>query len=551
MPDIDFKEKYKKYKHKYLDAKRFVGGANYEDNSNVPIIELYEYNLEGYDRDKRYKFQNITTRTSDCGVIKIKDQNIPADLKDKLSSCDIINSPGTYIGKILSGGYMGADVIKKIIDVMKKIYINNSTRIQQELPKNICEHIDIFKNICSVIKDIYGKNFDPLKYNNNDKYGDEHSYVQKIDVTSEEKIVMMGDIHGSFHTFMRLLYRYHLYGILDIETMIIANGYKIVFLGDVIDRGNYSIEIIFIIFILISVNNLHFDDPQKWKIYYIRGNHEELSTSSDYGFKKELENKKCTGDNNKLYLDIMSTIAHFPSAILLNVTDIEKNNSGGTNDNFKIWLSHGGFPWYNNKMEWTDNISILDKLHSTQTRWSDFKDHAFDGPRINALRRNDSLIYSGNNVNNFMEREGINFIVRGHQDNCINSFLFTDKPDKCGEYYDYDISLRERNDNDVLYYNKGCADDKTNYVKGPIARILCDNREFQNANKPKLYPVLTISTNTDLDRFLSSDSFALLRFDLFKKDITQFKNILTIKNELINDPDVSQQKKDTSSCTLL
>jgi hypothetical protein len=78
--------------------------------------------------------------------------------------------------------------------------------------------------------------------------------------------------------------------------MKINDGYKIVFLGDVIDRGQYSSEIVFIIFLLIYVNNL--DDAngnsviEKPKIYYIRGNHEDIYWSSHTGFKDELE-KKC------------------------------------------------------------------------------------------------------------------------------------------------------------------------------------------------------------------------------------------------------------------
>ena len=37
---------------------------------------------------------------------------------------------------------------------------------------------------------------------------EDRTYVEKIIIEKKDKIVMMGDIHGSFHTFLRLLYRY-------------------------------------------------------------------------------------------------------------------------------------------------------------------------------------------------------------------------------------------------------------------------------------------------------------------------------------------------------
>src|SRR4030095_2740312 len=66
-----------------------------------------------------------------------------------------------------------------------------------------------------------------------------HSYIQSIPVSGQEKIVMMGDFHGSVHTFLRHLFRFHRLGILDLKTLKISPNYRLVFLGDVIDRGSF------------------------------------------------------------------------------------------------------------------------------------------------------------------------------------------------------------------------------------------------------------------------------------------------------------------------
>ena len=54
MSGVDFRKKYAKYKNKYLSIKRQIGGSDYKDNDCVPIIELYEYDLHGYNYDEQH-----------------------------------------------------------------------------------------------------------------------------------------------------------------------------------------------------------------------------------------------------------------------------------------------------------------------------------------------------------------------------------------------------------------------------------------------------------------------------------------------------------------
>ena len=63
------------------------------------------------------------------------------------------------------------------------------------------------------------------------------------------------------------------YGIINLKKFIINDPYKIIFLGDIIDRGIYSLDILNIIFKLI-INNNKVKKLNDIKIIFIRGNHE-------------------------------------------------------------------------------------------------------------------------------------------------------------------------------------------------------------------------------------------------------------------------------------
>ena len=81
---------------------------------------------------------------------------------------------------------------------------------------------------------------------------------------------IVGDIHGSYHDLLRIL------------NYIDSHNSKVVFLGDYIDRGCFSLECITLLFALKIMH------PNKY--YLLRGNHEFDSMCSIYGFKKEILN---------------------------------------------------------------------------------------------------------------------------------------------------------------------------------------------------------------------------------------------------------------------
>ena len=82
--------------------------------------------------------------------------------------------------------------------------------------------------------------------------------------------IIVGDIHGSLHDLLRII------------KYIENTDSKVIFLGDYVDRGCFSLECITLLFTLKILK------PKR--IFLLRGNHEFEDMCSHYGFKKEILN---------------------------------------------------------------------------------------------------------------------------------------------------------------------------------------------------------------------------------------------------------------------
>ncbi|OHT16850.1 Ser/Thr protein phosphatase [Tritrichomonas foetus] len=95
----------------------------------------------------------------------------------------------------------------------------------------------------------------------------------KIATANEDNIVIIGDIHGNFRDLWRVLIN-------------VKPKQKLVFLGDYVDRGEFSIEVItFFLSMMVEFPG---------QVTLLRGNHEFRQINSKYGFLNEIE--KLYGD---------------------------------------------------------------------------------------------------------------------------------------------------------------------------------------------------------------------------------------------------------------
>lgn len=344
------------------------------------------------------------------------------------------------------------------------------------------------------------------------------SYI--LHLPTHDHVIVMGDLHGSFHTFWRNILRLYAGGILtSLDSLTLKCGYTLIFTGDVVDRGNYALDIIIIILRLISQNPVG-------KVIYNRGNHEEQNIASKFGFGKELEIKlpdACDDDDlevltkdgipvykgcrpaNYLLWYLQTFWVSCPCAIVV------ENKNGE-----RIWLSHGGIPLQNppprllNKEAVSTPVAI--PLNAEQTNacmWFDF----FFSPGQRGWSTHSGTgrtkIYPSYVVA-FMKQNGLDFIVRGHQDNYVNTYLLSDfvpQGPVNAHGSRFDIKGPYGPHNKIKVYGP----DK---VKGPIARIVTgpawwtvSGLEWTTPEgNVHAWPVLTVSTATDLGRRLMKDS---------------------------------------------
>lgn len=522
----------------------------------VPRIEFYEYDIQNYTYNNSARFGDFKKRESTNqnknGIVS----HVNHPTSDSLyhyteSSIDPLVSTHEHIKNIPNRTNQ-----LEIMNYYKK-YKNWQTRLPNANIHTIRpfytlkrkEHIMDTVRRAYEIQLAYVQQFIPDILTKRKHCGlNEGSFIYQVKLEPGEKLIIFGDFHGSLHTFIRHLFRLYLLGVINLDNYYITEGYRIVFLGDVVDRGNYGLDIIYLISKIMMVNN----NNEKLKCILNRGNHEERELIKHYGFIQEMNRKNIHETTQNLIIGLFELCS---SAVVFHC-----NSS-------KYWCCHGGIPIEfklskkifkiptleegdvnRNYVFYIDNLDI-----SLQIRWNDFTSKAdiqnsSRGPGIFEI----GTIY----LENFMKVNSIDFILRGHQDSMYNSTILCSSLNinenirksyskiKLGRlnlsdsWYNLskvpinsslpipedDNILFEKNINVNRFFHKIPFDAiLPNYrVNGAVARIDTYSGTFKNLNglvkninsgEYEFYPVVTISTNTDNGRPFTKDSFALLRLD--------------------------------------
>ena len=369
-----------------------------------------------------------------------------------------------------------------------------------------------------------------------------NTLIKKIIPKPEDKFVIIGDLHGSYHTFIRILLRLVKMKIMDNNGYLI-NNYNLIFLGDVVDRGQYGYEIIMLLFVLKSLNyvNKKFD---KGYIYLNRGNHEELIANSNEGFIQELQSKFTFVEGSIIHRRINQLFEKFNSALII------KNPF----HNKYTYLSHGGIPTYSYSQPPIDppdlnerpdeygeaqvhpfyrdenyvnfdkpgNIFIKDneikflykdidgnQQHSGNTiRWNDY--WGYKNSKYNEARGSFKL---GENAINKIKEKNVELIIRGHQDSSYNTkIIFKENKINWSNLNDTYTDINVFAPFGILNPQKG--EEYHCYKFSHLINInpVTGNLRL-NGQDADILPVVTISTNTDKGRDLAKDSFVILNFN--------------------------------------
>jgi hypothetical protein len=336
---------------------------------------------------------------------------------------------------------------------------------------------------------------DNIKHDNNT-----NSLIKKIHPTKKEKFVIIGDLHGSLSTFIRILFRLRKMNVMDNKCNMI-NNYHLVLIGDLVDRGIYGYEICMLLLMLkkINPNNVHIN----------KGNHEVITQNTTDGFFAEI--KKKFPMRLDLHDRINSIFDLISSAILI----LNPLNNKYT------YISHGGLPInypsfkindsiinlkteYKNIIINNNDILFPPSLYAERTinsiLWSDYWGEAI----LNKTNLN--RIKIGYNILN-ETNETIELIIRGHQDGQFNTKLIRRGEIKPEIFTDINTL--------PVYKLNNKQDDKVNCYKFTHLLRLENNKIKVNDNDVNVddfLKVLTISTNTDTGRELEKDSFVILKY---------------------------------------
>jgi protein phosphatase len=109
-------------------------------------------------------------------------------------------------------------------------------------------------------------------------------------------VYVVGDLHGNIFDLIRIL----------VMTGIPPTN-RFLFLGDYVDRGQYSVEVIVLLFALASKFPEH--------VVMIRGNHEFAKVNAVYGFKSEVDGLYGAAAT-RIYDDVNFCFEHMPLAAL-------------------------------------------------------------------------------------------------------------------------------------------------------------------------------------------------------------------------------------------
>jgi len=173
---------------------------------------------------------------------------------------------------------------------------------------------------------------DRVPFNDEYQWTSDPLLVQKLIVEQDAKIILIGDMHSSFHSLFQICENLFAGGMLTDE-LTLQNNHYLIALGDIVDRGPYSAELMLFLYILKIKN------PNN--VFLINGNHEDYLTYAmsfwspsqrrtyvgSFGFSVESDEQFGAED---AFRDVLRKL---PSAIYLKFE----------NDDKFFHLSHGTF----------------------------------------------------------------------------------------------------------------------------------------------------------------------------------------------------------------
>lgn len=208
-----------------------------------------------------------------------------------------------------------------------------------------------------------------------------HESLVEIEVPEDGEVTVFGDVHGQLYDVLHAL---SLSGLPSEKNILLFNG-------DLVDRGSWSIEVILLAFCMKLAYPNH--------VHIARGNHETKSMNKVYGFEGETKAKY----NEKCFEFFLEIFCYLPLAHLIGK---------------KVFVCHGGL-FSENGITLNDIKKVKRNREPPENGvmcellWSD----PLPGSQVGRQpsKRGVGVGFGVDVTNEFLERNNLDLVVRSHE----------------------------------------------------------------------------------------------------------------------------------------
>ncbi|KAK8891803.1 hypothetical protein M9Y10_029023 [Tritrichomonas musculus] len=345
--------------------------------------------------------------------------------------------------------------VESIISLFEPFFDQDATPVDDVYPMPSFPRIDVH-----LLNDLFNLSKETLKKN-------------KALLEISSPMIVVGDLHGNLIDFLKILYYFG-----------VPPKSRYLFLGDFVDRGRYSVNVISLILsLMVKYPN---------DIYLIRGNHEFSHINRAYGFFDECLN---TYGSEQIWNQFQEVFSYLPLAAVI----------GGS-----VFCVHGGLSPLLKSLDSIRDLPLPIPNYFNNTMisdlvWSDPVD-TVRGFQLN--HRGSGQIFGPDVVENFLRYNKLKIMIRGHQctlagfkpfANFMGITVFSSSNycssicNKCGV-----VSIKDR---DVSFYNieesdMGLSPSATMCL--PIDGDVGLKRIFRTISRPDFHKEISPTINSPL-----------------------------------------------------
>ena len=415
------------YRHSCFIKENFfyIYGGFENTSPTLPIeklikIDLLQYfksnpglcgKIEGYTlvTEKKVDKENVNTYLKNNNLL---DNNSKQDQKFKISNQVVVVKFNDQYNDDL--GLIKKVSIDKLNDESKRIGFNNTRsnvqtrRIYNEdlINKFIETLLRPFDWYTPEVEDIHQN----LPFTNEDIDSlllEAHKVISRDSslVRIRSPVKVFGNLFGQYNDLMRFFESYGHPS--DDNQMGDIHTYQYVFLGDICDRGNYSLEVIFLLLAL----KVRYPDH----IYIVRGHHEDININSVFGLAEECD--KRLNDNykteNPIFMKINNLFDILPLAVLIDGKTLCVH--GGIGSSVSKLLDIGSIK---RPVSISQDVRTHEQQVLIDLLWSEYSDDITDiavNEERDITKSGFILKYGKERLNKFLADNKLNLLITAHQ----------------------------------------------------------------------------------------------------------------------------------------